>query len=241
MNSLDILGKEIEIEFMEESHLIELTFDSLDISLYQEYATEFTSTEFSDTLNIKPTDSVSIKKKLMELLHHIKTKIEDIFHKISQKVSEIIESFLRNTNIEIDKLEYESIEKAIRLDIDQIGGISTSKNEDKMDHLMDKYKKLRDDVISNPVKVIIRGNVVNKTEKLVNNHKKFLSLGKAKVVSEIDNLNTKIDLIDKPESNGKDMIKLLKMKMDALLIISSNLSKDVKQEIRSITNKNTRK
>ena len=106
---------------------------------------------------------------------------------------------------------------------------------------MDKYKKLRDDVISNPVKVIIRGNVVNKTEKLVNNHKKFLSLGKAKVVSEIDNLNTKIDLIDKPESNGKDMIKLLKMKMDALLIISSNLSKDVKQEIRSITNKNTRK
>ena len=39
MNSLYILDKEIDIEFMEESHLIELTFDSLDISLYQEYAT----------------------------------------------------------------------------------------------------------------------------------------------------------------------------------------------------------
>ena len=103
---------------------------------------------------------------------------------------------------------------------------------------MDKYKKLRDDVISNPVKVIIRGNVINKAGKLVNNHKKSLLLGKTKVVYEINQLNTKIDLIDKLDFNGKDMIKLLKMKMNALLIISSNLSKDVKQEIRSITNKN---
>ena len=114
------------------------------------------------------------------------------------------------------------------MDIDQIGSISTSKNEDKMDQLMDKYKKLRDDVISNPVKVIIRGNVINKTGKLVNNHKKSLLLGKTKVVYEINQLNTKIDLIDKLDFNGKDMIKLLKMKMNALLIISFKLIKRCK-------------
>lgn len=219
MESLELFSKEMDVIFMESNDIIDFTFDSLFINLYQE------SGESTD-------DDSSFTDKIKELVKTVVDKIKELYEKAKAKILKLLSSAKETmSNVTVT---YESIERVIDLDLDVESKIGNMKSIESLEDLMNKYESNRDKMLQTKKKKVIIGNVSKQAKEQINTYNSL-------ILSEIAGIKAKIQLyevqVSKRKYNKKMLnedIELCKYKLKCLNTVSLNTSKDITAEASNL-------